>query len=50
MSRLTVNMSLGAYIVLAEHEEIVKFGKWILSIKGGDNNANENGESKIDIF
>jgi hypothetical protein len=49
MLRLNANMRLGAYIVLAKHEEIANFGKGILSIKGSDDSANENGESKIDI-
>jgi len=39
---------LGASSVPAEQEEIVNFGKWILSI-GDDDASDENGEMKVDI-
>jgi len=47
--RLTNNTRLGASSVPTEQEEIVNFGKWILSI-GDDNDAlDENGEMKVEI-
>ncbi|KEH24925.1 PIF1-like helicase [Medicago truncatula] len=42
-------MRLGASSVLAEHEEIANFGKWILSIGEGNDASNENGEMNVEI-
>jgi ATP-dependent DNA helicase PIF1 len=42
-------MTLGAFSVPAEHEEIVNFDKWILSIGDGNDASDENGEMKVEI-
>ncbi|XP_039683908.1 ATP-dependent DNA helicase PIF1 [Medicago truncatula] len=49
MLRLTVNMRLGASSLPAEQEEIANFGKWILSIRDGNDASDENGKMKVEI-
>ena len=43
--RLTVNMRLGASSIPVEQEEIANFGKWILSIRDGNDASDENGRN-----
>ncbi|CAJ2662661.1 unnamed protein product [Trifolium pratense] len=47
--RLNVNMRLGASSIPAEQKEIADFGKWILSIGDGDDNADGDGQSNIKV-
>ncbi|CAJ2679218.1 unnamed protein product [Trifolium pratense] len=47
--RLNVNMRLAASSIPAEQKEIADFGKWILSIGDGDDNADGDGQSNIKI-